>query len=209
MAKEREKCTYFLHTKETPATYGQKCMFCHVWWKCGRYISHIPSLKKIFLAGLFDFGLRLFEELESQEGKEREGGQEILPARPTTRSHNKLPIEPRCGNFVTKHRLSVPNRHPKRAKMCMQRVRIPAGHPFCMPPLVVGHLVTIFGTTPSPCGGQVLASRWWVGLSSRIQTDSHTAPELPESVDFASLESLHQPTQQMNFANKGLIRITF
>ncbi len=53
------------------------------------------------------------------------------------RTHNKLPTELRCRNFVNKHRLSIRS-GAKQAKTCVQRVHILTELPFCIPPLVVG-----------------------------------------------------------------------
>ncbi len=44
--------------------------------------------------------------------------------------------------FVNKHRLSM-QVGAERARMRMQRVRIPTELPFCIPPLLVGHNVFI------------------------------------------------------------------
>ena len=60
---------------------------------------------------------------------------EVVPNRQGTL--NELPTELRCGNFVTKHRLSI-QVGAKRAIMCMQRVHIPTELPFCVTQLVVG-----------------------------------------------------------------------
>ena len=50
--------------------------------------------------------------------------------------------------FVGKHRLGM-RTGAKRAKTCVQRVRIPTELPFCIPPLVVGNECTSWGWTAS------------------------------------------------------------
>ena len=53
------------------------------------------------------------------------------------RTLNRLPTELRCGDFVTKHQLSM-QVGARRAKTCTQCVRIPTELQLCMPPLVAG-----------------------------------------------------------------------
>ncbi len=53
------------------------------------------------------------------------------------RTLDRLPAELLRRNFVNKHRLSM-QVGGKRAKTCVQRVRVPTELQFCVPPLVVG-----------------------------------------------------------------------
>ncbi len=53
-------------------------------------------------------------------------------------THNKLPTDLHCKNFVNNHRVNI-QIGAECAEMCVQRVCIPTELPFCIPPLVVGH----------------------------------------------------------------------
>ena len=56
------------------------------------------------------------------------------------RTLNKLPTELWRRNFVYMRQLSI-QIGVKHAKTCLRRVRVTTELPFCMPPLVVGHLL--------------------------------------------------------------------